>query len=53
MIMKASNETIDVAKFEKRMLEEIRKWREQRAVMEKSAQEAFNVFAQEIKTNQG
>jgi hypothetical protein len=48
MIMEAPKETIDVAKFEKRMLEEIRKWREQRAVMEKSAQEAFNVFAKEI-----
>jgi len=43
--MEATKEPIDVAKFEKRMLEEIRKWREQRAVMEKSAQEAFNVFA--------
>ena len=49
--MEATKEPIDVTKFEKRMLEEIRKWREQRAVMEKSAQEAFNVFAKEIGEN--
>ncbi len=49
--MEATKEPIDVTKLEKRMLEEIRKWRERRATMEKVADAAFNVFAKEIGEN--
>ena len=42
--MNVPDDVIDVQKFEKKMLEEIRKWREQRAVLEKNENTALNLF---------
>ena len=43
----SAEEIIDVNKFEKRMLDEIKKWREQREANQKAYDEAINSFIKE------
>jgi len=42
--MSEVKEVVDLVAIEQKMLEEIRKWREQRAAMEKAYDEAFHMF---------
>lgn len=43
----SAKEIIDVNKFEKRMLDEIKKWRKQREENQKAYDEAINPFIKE------